>query len=500
MILGMCLLLSTLCVTVFAADAPTAAVLRISGEKKDGKLVHIQDYTVFDDGWNAAMELAINSKELNKKEYTRVVVDLLADWEAGNGEFTDDTWNGKGFNWDAIYFYDEARITLNLNGHTINRGLTSYQYNGEVMYIDEDADVIINGGKIGDPIIAPGEDPGNVQMGTITGGFSCNGAGGIHINDGANVTLNNVCLIGNTVEDDKGSAIALYDGATLNMNGGCLSNNNLEIFVDGFQQCEGVLYVEDSTAELKNVTISGNKALSSEVDGGLVIVMAKDSAVTLDGCLVEDNGVDEKTAAMNIFCSYDEECVLTLKNTDIKNNGREITISSEPSALFSITGTLIMDNDCTVTGNNTVSLFSFYYSECCYANIRKTTFTDNASQIFRYSTPSGDSYSFAFADCTFNNNKGSWNDYTFTRHAKVSVTFTDCDFGDSSFTDNAKTYFTFIDSNAAEPPAVGSLFGGGSLTLIISFAALVASIASISVNLTARKKKASSEEEPEDEE
>ena len=491
MILGMCLLLSPLCVTAFAADDPAAPVLRISGEKRDGKLVHIRDYTVFDDGWNAAMELAINSKELNKNEYTRVVVDLLADWEASGGEFTDDTLNGKGFNWDAIYFYDEARITLNLNGHTINRGLTSYQYNGEVMYIDEDADVIINGGKIGDPIIAPGEDPGDVQMGTITGGFSCNGAGGIHVNDGAKVTLNNVCVIGNTVEDDKGAAIALYDGATLTMNGGSLSNNNLKNFFDVFQLCEGVLYVEDSTATLNKVTISGNKSLGSEIDSGLVIAMAEDSAVTLDGCLVEDNGTDEKSVAMSIFFSHDEECVFTLKDTDIKNNGRETTISNEPSALFGITGTLIMDNGCTVTGNNTVGLFSFYYSKYCYANIRKTTFTDNTSQIFRYSAPDGDSYSFAFTDCAFNNNKGSWNDCTFTRHEKVSVTFTDCDFGDSSFTDNAKTYFTFIDSGAVEPPAVGSLFGGGSLTLIVSFAALVASTASILVNLTAKKKKTS---------
>jgi hypothetical protein len=192
--------------------------------------------------------------------------------------------------------------------------------------------------------------------------------------------------------------------------------------------------------------------------------------------------------------------VLTLKDTDIKNNGRETTISNEPSALFGITGTLIMDNGCTVTGNNTVGLFSFYYSKYCYANIRKTTFTDNTSQIFRYSAPDGDSYSFAFTDCAFNNNKGSWNDCTFTRHEKVSVTFTDCDFGDSSFTDNAKTYFTFIDSDAAEPPAVGSLFGGGSLTLIISFAALVASTASILVNLTAKKKKTSLEEDMTEEE
>ena len=55
------LLLSALCITAFAADG---AVLRVSAEKKDGTTVVIKDYTVFEDGWNAAMELAVNSKEL----------------------------------------------------------------------------------------------------------------------------------------------------------------------------------------------------------------------------------------------------------------------------------------------------------------------------------------------------------------------------------------------------------------------------------------------------
>ena len=103
-IMTVCLLASVLCITALAADAPTDdVVLRVSALKKDDSIVVVQDYTVFEDGWNAAMELASNSKEMNTNDYARVVVDIYADWNANkDGEFTEDFFNGKGFNWDAI--------------------------------------------------------------------------------------------------------------------------------------------------------------------------------------------------------------------------------------------------------------------------------------------------------------------------------------------------------------------------------------------------------------
>ena len=488
LVMTVSLLLSALCVTALAADTPTGPVLRVSGEIEggDGKVQHIQDYTVFDDGWNAAMKLAGDYKWMKANGYSRVVVDLLADWEAVDGEFTDETDNGRGFNWDAIYFYYDVRITLNMNGHTIDRGLEVYQYNGEVMYVDDGADVIINGGKSGDPIIGPGEDPGDVQMGTITGGFSCNGAGGIHINDDARVTLNNVCLLGNTVEDDKGSAIAMYDDAELTMNGGCMSNNSFTTVEDAWQWCEGTLYVEDAKAVLNKVTFSGNEPpASASFLGGLVVSMDEDSEVTMDGCLVENNGVGNKSFASSLFYACDDDCVLTITNTEIKNNGRPTSTMDNPSTLFSICGTLNMEN-CTVTGNKMVTIFNFYYNDYWYADIRKTTFSDNASQMLYYSANVDGDYSFAFTECTFNNNKGPWSDYAFDGYYKVPVTLTDCDLGTSNFTANAKKYFKFDGYSATL--TLGSLFGDGSLSMVVAILALAASIAAIGVSISSSKK------------
>ena len=87
-ILAVCLIATMLCVAVFAAEAPASdVVLRVSAEKRDGSTVVVKDYTSFEDGWNAAMELASNPKELNTNGYARVIVDICSDWNAVNGEF-----------------------------------------------------------------------------------------------------------------------------------------------------------------------------------------------------------------------------------------------------------------------------------------------------------------------------------------------------------------------------------------------------------------------------
>ena len=54
-IMTACLLASLLSVTAFAADALAEdVVLRVSALKRDDSTVVVQDYTAFEDGWNAA--------------------------------------------------------------------------------------------------------------------------------------------------------------------------------------------------------------------------------------------------------------------------------------------------------------------------------------------------------------------------------------------------------------------------------------------------------------
>ena len=211
LVFAICLLAAALCITAFAdnpldKEPPAGTVMRVCALKADTTKEFIADYDNFENGWNETMALAESNSNMQEKGYTRLIVDIYTDWNADRGDFTAAWRDGKGFYWDTIYFQPKSRVTLNLNGHTINRGLYACKGDGEVMYIDTGADIVINNG-------------------TITGGFSTNGAGGIHINDDAFVVLNNVNVIKNSVTEDDGAGIAIYDDATLIMNGGSISDN-----------------------------------------------------------------------------------------------------------------------------------------------------------------------------------------------------------------------------------------------------------------------------------
>ena len=308
-ILTVCLLASTFCITAFAAEPAEDIVLRVSALKKDNTIVVIKEYTVFEDGWNAAMELADDSSKMAKNNYDRVVVDLYADWTAVNGEFTDDFFNGSGFDWDTIYFQDGVKITLNMNGHTIDRGLIEDEINGEVMCIDEDADVIINNG-------------------TITGGFSNNGAGGIHVKDGAKVTLNDVKLVDNHV-DGNGGAIYI-DNGTVDIVNSTISFN--EAGKNG-----GAIYVYNGNLSIdKNTVLSYNVA---QKEGGAIYVDSKADKVKIEGYFVGNNAAEEG-GAIYVNSSINGENGVNIGNVEMigniayTNGGGAVYVDSDNNISF----------------------------------------------------------------------------------------------------------------------------------------------------------------------
>lgn len=441
-------------ITVQAADE--SVKLRISALKKDGSTELIKNHKNLEDGWNEAMELATDGKKLKSKGYKAIVVDLLTDWNAKGGEFTDDFFNGTGFNWDAIYIPDDAKVVLNLNGHTINRGLKDWEYNGEVMYIDEDAQVVINGGK----------NEKDKTMGTITGGFSCNGAGGIHINDGARVTLNYVSVSGNAVEDDDGAGIAVYDGATLIMNGGELAKNRM-VYGASVAPCHGGgLYVSDATATLNNVKIYRN---STEADSGGVKGFAlalSDATVTLNNCDVYDNACTQNNRLIYLECFGN----LIINNSRIYNNTAGSIIFSELNDSINIKDSELYDN----TGN-----VLYLRGSSTKISVNNTTIRDNGGAAVLVAT---DEIIGSFRNCKFNNN----NIYNYALAALVferetDITFENCSLGDSEI--HNKQYAKFNNSG------VGSMFGGDSLPLLLSVLSLIVSFAAITNTLMDKKKK-----------
>lgn len=498
-----CLMASVLCAPAYASNIGQNDVICVYGLQKNGETVFINGYTEFDEGWEAAVDYAEDHDFMDENGYDRIVVDLLADWKANeDGEFGD-SWRfdtsgwGDGFQYSTICVPGNTRMMINMNGHTINRGLKEYELDGEVICINDDADVIINGGKNGD-IFARPDNNAEAIFGTITGGFSSNGAGGIHMQDGSKLTLNNVKVTGNRVEDDDGAGIAVNNGASLTVNGGSISDNLL-ICKDVSYVYGAGIYVDKSTVSLNNVLIQNNNSNGQpqfhpdyyyHCYGAALY--AYDSTVTIDSCFFNDNGqhlglfIDTHC----VICVYDDS-QMTVRQTTFRRNGCEqrrtngYTSAYYGSGLFYTHDSSLSLESCYFTENGGETILSV--GSDSILNVGETVFKNNYAAVYDYIGSSEDSGSCTFTKCTFNNNEPGEN-YTHAIHLKKAgnrPSFVDCDFGDSGFDDRSKAIFTDTDAKNG----VGSVIGTGSLAVIVSFVALVAAVASIIVNVGSKKKK-----------
>ena len=390
-ILIACMLASVLCVPAFAASA----VLRVSALKTNGDTVVIGDYDNFEDGWNDAMEIAGTSSTMKKNGYDRIVVDLYTDWKSDtDGNFTDDWFNGPGFDNDTIFITDGARVTLNLNGHTIDRGLTKDRHDGEVIFIDDDADVIINNG-------------------TITGAYSNSEGGALYIEGGANVTLNNVNIIGNKVYNDDGAGVYMYGGATLTVNGGTFENNstngNDEALYNG-----GAVYTKDSTATFNNVLFKNNDC---KHQGS--VIYADNSDVIVNNCTLDGNKA--KYSAV-----YAEGSYVNVANSTFVNNNSIY--------MLDLDSTTLVLNSTEFRGNDASYILETHYHNVIY--VTDSRFTDNNACVM-YGAPYGIEEGSFFRNCTFNNTQRA-TDHNGKKTSSfrgefANVTFYDCSFGNSTY-------------------------------------------------------------------
>ena len=452
-LMAICMMASMLCIPAFAAEsadelpAPAAGtVLRITAIKGDS-IELVGDHTNFEDGWNAAMVLAGSSREMKNKGYDRVVVDIYANWNPSAG--------------GNIEIPENARVTLNMNGYTLNRDLLRFDgvYGGEAMYISSDADVIINDG-------------------TITGGSSSDGAGGIHIKSDARVVLNNVNVVGNHSEGSNGSGIAVKSGAVLVMNGGSLSENTMteDNYMVYIRYPYGILYACDATVTLNNVTINDNRAGTRNGEG--MAIYADDSTVTLNNCVVSNNACDGNGGyAESVIGAVDSK--LFINNTDFTGNG---AVSSKAdidySHLFYLEDSELTMEGGKITGNKADKLFYFDDSK---ADLKGVTITDNESVVFDVDNSSA---KVTLTECTLGNNSPVKYDEDIIVDTKGTLSMINCDLGDTTFEDKGMVTF----SGGAR--RYGSIFGEGSLTMIVAILALASSAVSIFLTVYYNKKKA----------
>ena len=427
-LMAICLMTSALCITAFAADEPTnkpaaGTVLRVSALKKNGTPVVIKDYDNFEEGWEAAVDYAEDTETMKTQGYDRVVVDFYADWTANeDGEFGN---GGDGFEYSTIHITEDIRVTLNLNNHTIDRDLSGSELDGEVIYVDEKADLIINNG-------------------TIKGGFSENGAGGIHIKNGANVTLNNVNIVGNRVYDDDGAGIAVYKGATLTMNGGSFKDNLVDVNAGSIYAVQGsAVYVENGTAIFDGVTFDSNHVGHKNIDGAAIY--ADKGEITVKNCTFEGNGIEnpDKNIVNPYSIIYNVDGLLTVTNSNFTNNKATHLFYLEDSDFFMEGGK--------ITQNGGEDIFYFEDSD---ADIKLVTITDNASKTIY--VDNGNEV-VTMVGCTLGNNTPA--NETDVKDCEVeeedTLIFLDCTLGDTTFED--EDYVKVIYSGVAEEDAAISV-------------------------------------------
>ena len=446
-LMAICMMASLLCVPAFAAESadelPAPAkgtLLRITAMKGDD-IELVGDHASFKDGWDAAMKLAGDKSEMKSKGYDRVVVDLYANWNPGVA--------------DDIGIPENARVTLNMNGHTLNRGLLSYEgvFGGEAMCIYSGADVIINDG-------------------TVTGGSSADGAGGIHIKSDAKVVLNNVNVVGNYSEGSNGVGISVRSGSLLVMNGGSISDNIMkeDNYMVYIRYPYGILYACDATVTLNNVTIDGNQAGTRNGEG--MAIYADDSTVTLNNCVVSNNAHEGNGGyAESVIAAEDSK--LIINNTDFIGNGAVSSkVDIDYSHLFYLEDSELTMEGGKITGNKADKLFYFDDSK---ADLKGVTITGNDSIILDVDNGSE---TVTLTECTLGNNSPVKEEYDVIVDTKGTLVLTDCDLGDT----------VFEDKNMVS--GVGSIFGEGSFTMIVALLALIASCSAIFLVVYYNKKKA----------
>jgi hypothetical protein len=214
----------------------------------------------------------------------------------------------------------------------------------------------------------------------------------------------------------------------------------------------------------------------------------------MDGCEVIGNGLTETGDGDGRLVAYSVISILngskvTVKNTKFLENGyaQEVHVSrsmQKYTTVISSKASYLTIENCTFSDNNQVHLIE---SEATVLNVLNSDFTGNDSFAFYGNCAAG--FNSSFTNCSFSYNEPILErDYTFFFNiSNAELSFIDCDFGKATF--NNKSAVQFIDTHT--PNGTASIFGEGSLAIIVAILALVASVVSICISVYFNKKSGS---------
>ena len=279
--------------------------------------------------------------------------------------------------------------TIYMNGYKIDRGLTRSKSDGEVIYMNKDSSLTLKGCDAdGNNITGKkfevkgrnlsGTTSGKITSGgLITGGYSSNGAGGIHMKEDANLTLDNVIVGGNKASSDYGGGVNMNNvGDSLKLKNGAAIAYNVAEFGGG-------VYV--ATHHCK-ISLSGGSAIAynyaTESGGGIysygsytTVELTESSAIS-NNIAGEDGGgyygyysrntieSSDKTGLMTYNFANDSGGAIFLESAILSENKNSISgICFDGNPCHSCGGAMYLNqesttvSDCVIKNNSATNIY-----------------------------------------------------------------------------------------------------------------------------------------------
>lgn len=230
-----------------------------------------------------------------------------------------------------LYFYSGTTTVLDLNGYTIDRGLTSGINNGRVIDI------------IGTLTLKDGSTNVVANQGKITGGYNTGSSGGC-INVSGTFLMQGGNITGNKTnnEGNGGGGVFILSG-NFTMTGGCISNNSAKYWGGGVGLYSGSFTMIGGSITGNN-TFAGNSACGGGIYMG--------STFTVGGTAVIENNTNTDTGVTyerNVYMSSK----VNVSTTTPLTKGAFIGVTASSPSSYPVT----------VTNSNSVDYSSYFFSD-----------------------------------------------------------------------------------------------------------------------------------------
>ncbi len=281
-----------LCLSPLGIQASTTYATNEDGSKK---------YTSIDDAWDAAQD--------------GIKIVMQQDWNISS----------------RLVLDSNTTATIEMNGHKISRGLSSSKSNGEVIKLCSNSTLNLNGKNAPSTVFNFNGYVDGISTkcstnsgGLITGGYSTNGGGGIHMKSGSKLNLDSVSISGNKSNRSLGSD---GHGGAIYMDGKEDKVNlvDSEITFNASQRDGGAIYVNNASSTIQAVRssiVNNTAGASLSLDdqtacGGAIAIDDNDVSISL-----EDSKIDE-----NYANAYGGGIYSNGKNTQVTLNASSISFN-----------------------------------------------------------------------------------------------------------------------------------------------------------------------------